>query len=632
VEEEESEDEGNDAGRQFVWDAAKGMLVEKSEGKKSAAVKAKKSEGRLAATGQSKAQPDTDAGEAQADGAEGAEASAEGAEASAGGDDDAEGSESESSGEPDEEMESKAAFLNEASTPELIKQAVAVGGSMAASVTDRWVLDRATKLHFRYDSRSKQMHCWMGAQGCMYVWKQRGKMEFLWASPSGPSESPPPDVNGPGNGAAPPPAGSPAASQKQEVADADVKSLWVTIIPPAVLMAGGLADPGTVLSEEVEVSQKALAGVIGKGGAKIQEIEKACGVKASAQDPREGETTRRIRIEGTKSAIADAKAALQQQLVVVLGEKAAEKLQKHADSQLLERKRAESGSDAAKIGVGGLSEFAEKWGLKAVMARKLAKLDAMLQRHLMRHFKPLKAKPANALRGFTVALMKHPQRWRLEALYEDGELDGEICETVPVDHAGAVVGRQREAADQEDAGEEQLIELEVNTAHGALQASRTFGDVQPRHCKLLRMGTDFYAWAQESQIGTGVDGHKYRQQDGPVPLQDGSVINVGKYLIYCEVGTAASLQRRRTCLLAGERLWQAGWDASGDKKEEAVVAELDADAVDAEADDDADMSHVADEDGGPGKKRKIDPDASEERMEDASATTDDTAVNTASVA
>merc|ERR1719382_1066530 len=123
---------------------------------------------------------------------------------------------------------------------------------------------------------------------------------------------------------------------------------------------------------------------------------------------------------------------IEQRIVVTLGAKTAEKMQKHAEKTLLERKRAETGFDAAKTGVKGLPEFAQQYGLKGVMARKVSRLDAQLQRYLIRHFKPLKAKPLNAFRAYLVALLKHPQRWRLEALYDDGELDGEVCETIPV--------------------------------------------------------------------------------------------------------------------------------------------------------------------------------------------------------
>lgn len=58
------------------------------------------------------------------------------------------------------------------------------------------------------------------------------------------------------------------------------------------------------------------------------------------------------------------------------------------------------------------------------------------------------------------------------------------------------------------------------------------------------MGGDFYAWALEASIGTIVDGNKYRQHDGPVAIRDGSMLAVGKYMLFCEVGAAAALQAR----------------------------------------------------------------------------------------
>merc|ERR1711871_501001 len=137
--------------------------------------------------------------------------------------------------------------------------------------------------------------------------------------------------------------------------------------------------------------------------------------------------------------------------------------------------------------------------------------------------------------------MMHPQRWRLEALHEDGELDGEVCEKVPVEEK-AIVGRlagigranlEREAEQFLELEKEQRIELEVDEGVGQREAARFYGDVQDRHCQFIGMGDDFYAWALESKIGTLVDGKKYRQEDGPVPLRDGSVVGVGKYLLYC---------------------------------------------------------------------------------------------------
>ncbi|CAK0813064.1 unnamed protein product, partial [Prorocentrum cordatum] len=112
-----------------------------------------------------------------------------------------------------------------------------------------------------------------------------------------------------------------------------------------------------------------------------------------------------LRLEGTKAQIAAARSMVEQKVVMALGEKKAERMQKHVNSEVLERKRNETGADAAKAGVKGLSDFVQKWELKNVMARKLSRLDAMLQRYLIRHFEPQKAEPGalsaggGALRG-----------------------------------------------------------------------------------------------------------------------------------------------------------------------------------------------------------------------------------------
>lgn len=197
----------------------------------------------------------------------------------------------------------------------------------------------------------------------------------------------------------------------------------------------------------------------------------------------------------------------------------------------------------------------------------------------------MKAKPANALRSYVTTLLMPPQRWRLQAVFEDGELDGEICETAIVGEGGAVVGRQRPQLDRNeedmasflaDVGEnkkqpkadatdddtyelaagEQLIELEFDTSIGEREAAQWYGDVRPHHCRFLRMGADFYVWALESHIGTVVDGKKIRQRDGPTPIRNGTVVALGRYLLYCEVGESPKLQDRRKRLLAGESFWK----------------------------------------------------------------------------
>eukprot|EP00928_Gymnodinium_smaydae_P023805 TRINITY_DN19497_c0_g1_i1.p1 TRINITY_DN19497_c0_g1~~TRINITY_DN19497_c0_g1_i1.p1 ORF type:complete len:762 (-),score=163.20 TRINITY_DN19497_c0_g1_i1:39-2324(-) len=624
---EEDDDDDNDAGsmptgggaRQFVWDAALGCLVDRpiAETKESSDAKAVASndskEESVEKTGEEKE------GEAK----DGEEESTE--------DDSDEEEGNEVNTTVDADTASRMAFLNEASTPELIKQAVAIGGSMAAGVSDRWVVDKATQLSFRYDSSTRQMHCWNPSQNYMYLWKGRGKLEFLWT----PSQGAGNDAMPPVGGAPPPPtltsaagldasadsagkassavvaASSPATpgsasatAAATSAGSSEAQALWVTVLPPSVLDVAVTEDPSAVLTEEVDCPTRALGHIIGKNNSSLKELETHSGAAVSVRSRGEEEQAAHVVIQGTKAQIASAKLALEQKLVLALGEKKMERLQKHQNSMIVEKKRNESGADAAIGGVEGLREFAEKWKLKAVLVRKLRKLDAMLQKYLVKHFKPWKAKPENALRSYTTVLMMHPQRWRLEALNEMGELDGDTCETAVVNSdRGAIVGLQRSAVQEilgDDApdgdDDEQMIELEIDDTVD--NTNRVFGDVQPQHAKLVKLGDNFYAMALESRIGTVVDGRKYRQTDGPVPIRDGTTIAVGKYLLFCEVGSPSTLQDRRTRLMAGESLWKI-IKASGSNTAESdgSVKETEATApserILAEGGDDADATLAA---------------------------------------
>lgn len=217
-------------------------------------------------------------------------------------------------------------------------------------------------------------------------------------------------------------------------------SMWVTVIPPSMLEAG-TAKPNAATKEEVEVPSRALGHIIGANQKGLKEIEAHSGTKVSVRNRGDEESHAHMVFEGSKIQIAAAKAVLEQKLVMAIGADKMERLQKHQNSAFLAKLNSETGVDAATGGVNGLKEFAEKWKLKAVLVRKLKKLDVMMQRYLIRHFKPWKAKPANALRSYVTTLLMQPQRWRLHALFEEGELDGEICETIVVGDAGAVVGR-----------------------------------------------------------------------------------------------------------------------------------------------------------------------------------------------
>eukprot|EP00927_Polykrikos_kofoidii_P035992 TRINITY_DN3044_c0_g4_i1.p1 TRINITY_DN3044_c0_g4~~TRINITY_DN3044_c0_g4_i1.p1 ORF type:complete len:874 (-),score=141.06 TRINITY_DN3044_c0_g4_i1:124-2520(-) len=521
---------------------------------------------------------------------------------------------------------SRLTFLNEASTPELINQAVCVGGALAASVTDRWVLDKTTQLYFNYEGSTQLMHCWNPSQGYMYLWKGRGKLEFVWAASENTGNGsavalsvlPPgfvtPQASPPVATGMPPPLTPKIqnASQTSQEADAaeatatsvvhseqfgadrddpkhpdhttsEAKALWVTVLPPSVLDQLGMHDPHAQLTEEVKVPSRALGDIIGKHNSTIRELETHSGAKLTVRPRGENEQAAHLIIEGNRDQIASAKQGVEQRLVMALGEKKMERLQKHENSEILQKKRTETGAEAAIGGVPGLAAFAEQWKLKAVLVRKLKKLDAMCQRYLIRHFKPWKAKPDNALRSYVTTLLMHPQRWRLHALYEEGELDGDVCETAVVNaEHGAIVGLERSAV-QEILGDEaeavagdeheQMIELEVDHSLGD-RASRVFGDVQPRHCRLIGMGGDFYVMALESHIGTIIDGKKFRREDGPVAIRDGSTLAVGKYLVSCEVGTSSSLQDRRRRILAGENFWKILKGAKSDGNETASVGEI----------------------------------------------------------
>lgn len=572
---EEVEEEEEAASGQFVWDPKRGCLVDAAdlapEKKAVDAGRGKQPEDGAAEADQAEAaaRPKAEA-EAGEDGPRGEGEGEESSTAEDSGDEEDEVA----GGDVDADTVSRLAFLKEASTPELIQQAVAIGGHLAEGVMDRWVLDKVTQLHFYYKSGSRQMQCWNPSQGYMYLWKGRGKLEFQWTPSIGSAGSvasaPPPGVVPPPGYVAAAPAAVVEASPSEAAhapaaasSSSSARALWVTVLPPSVLDPLGLAGKLLAeLSDETEVPSKALAHLVGKKSAGLRELEGHSGASLSIRDREEEEQTAHIVIKGTKDQIASAKQAIEQKLVMVMGEKKMERLVKHQNSQLMDKMKNETGSDAAAGGVDGLKEFAEKWKLKAVLVRKLKKLDAMTQRYLIRHFKPWKAKPENALRSYVTTLLMNPQRWRLEALYESGELDGDICETALVGQDGAIVGLQRSAVQEilgeaEPAMEEdgQLIELEIDTSLGKL-AGRVFGDVQPKHCRLVNLGDDFYCMALESKIGTVVDGRKYRQEDGPVAIRDGSTLAVGKYLLYCEVGSAASLQDRRRRMLAGESFWK----------------------------------------------------------------------------
>merc|ERR1719316_2258923 len=186
----------------------------------------------------------------------------------------------------------------------------------------------------------------------------------------------------------------------------------------------------------------------------------------------------------------------------------------------------------------------------------MKKLDGQLQRYILTSFNPQNVKNySNMLQKYFKALSRHPQRWRLEALAKDGHLETE-CETVEMDAEGGSIG----ASASEDGN---WVTLESDR-----------GDIADTHCAVQCLGGHFYSWDQGN--GSRIDGKKYGNPDGPVPLRDGSTMAIGRYLLFVEVGGPEWLRARRLRLLKGESPWgKAAEVAPGAAEDDAAAEEAD---------------------------------------------------------
>ena len=187
--------------------------------------------------------------------------------------------------------------------------------------------------------------------------------------------------------------------------------------------------------------------------------------------------------------------------------------------------------------------FLEKWDLlsEESSVRHLVKLDRQLIQYIMRRFNPLRAKPRNALFKFSESLLKHPQKWRIVSVIQEGLLESGDCETtpLPVDDGvlRIVTSRPR---DEEGA----VIELDPES-------------VAPCEITMSRIGNDFYISNASSIDAVFVDGMRDLREDSPYgPLRNGSVIGVPRKdarsqttfgaLLLIEIGTPEDLVARRT--------------------------------------------------------------------------------------
>ena len=80
--------------------------------------------------------------------------------------------------------------------------------------------------------------------------------------------------------------------------------------------------------------------------------------------------------------------------------------------------------------VPGLNDFVAKHNLPLTIVRHIKKLDAQLQRYVIRKFKlPAENSKADKLiMKYLSNFLQYPQKWRIEALILDGNMDDE-CDT-----------------------------------------------------------------------------------------------------------------------------------------------------------------------------------------------------------
>eukprot|EP00397_Hematodinium_sp_SG-2012_P040399 GEMP01044250.1.p1 GENE.GEMP01044250.1~~GEMP01044250.1.p1 ORF type:complete len:589 (+),score=191.33 GEMP01044250.1:88-1767(+) len=394
--------------------------------------------------------------------------------------------------------------LDMASTPELLLKAKAVGEPMLSQLANKWVVDEATGLSFLLSVDENRIYCWNDDLQYLYEWKGRGKLEFL-------------QVGFPQANLASATASSSTASAPIEN-NAERPALFVTVIPPHILRV-----EASIVERRLELSKN------------LDRVEADCPdirQKIIAQTRvtiRMSKEENALVMKGTATAAAEAMSLWDQAFMKVHGVAKADKLRKAREELHIEWLKHQTVEEAAQNAIPGMGPWAQRWELPSSSVRRLKKCDAQLQRFVIRHFSPQRAKPKNALQAFVERLQRPPQSWRLEAVVRDGHIDTE-CDTFVVDDEGKVAG---------SAG---CIQLEAGDP-------KIFGDVDEEHVRLFPVGKDWYAMALEAKIGAIVDGVKLRKADGPHALKDGSVVTVGKYLLLCEIGDPKTLQQRRLDLL-----------------------------------------------------------------------------------
>ncbi|CAD7951975.1 unnamed protein product [Amoebophrya sp. A25] len=230
------------------------------------------------------------------------------------------------------------------------------------------------------------------------------------------------------------------------------------------------------------------------------------------------------------------------------------------DGEKLAEPGSPSNFDAVAELARNVAKFARKQKLPLQSTRHLLKLDAQLQRYVLRKFylPAENSKPEKVFQKYVQRLSQYPQKWRLEATILDGDMD-DVCTTRMLrqgidteielgaesamldDEAGA---REDGTSKVDNNDMKQSKDLQLPIPDGSDR--QVFGDVATQHARVHDMFGYWHVTPLEDKIGVLIDGEKIRASfDGPAPLRDGSVIQIGKTLVLCEIGDASWLTERR---------------------------------------------------------------------------------------
>jgi hypothetical protein len=191
------------------------------------------------------------------------------------------------------------------------------------------------------------------------------------------------------------------------------------------------------------------------------------------------------------------------------------------------------------VKIPNFKSFLEKWELMSEepSVRHLLKLDKQLIQYIVRGFNPLRAKPKNALLKYQESLLKHPQKWRIYSVVEEGLIDSGECETTVMGE-----GMTELLIGTEEVQEGPGIELDNLAVECNAFISKLPDD-------------EYYITNYSNESPVFLDGMRMLGNDGPCPLRDGSVVSIphkdGRQtlpgcLLLVEIGKPEELMKKRS--------------------------------------------------------------------------------------